>query len=92
MGSKGSINLCSYLYTNFLTDVIKSRLAAANTMKKDTKITTLSEVGSEVPLNEENLTMAESRTKIIESTMMKIIDFLLVRSKVTNGAILSIAL
>jgi hypothetical protein len=49
-------------------------------------------VGSEVPLNEENLTMAESRTKIAEKIMMKINDFLLVKSGVTNGAILSHAI
>jgi hypothetical protein len=36
--------------------------------------------------------MAESRTKIAEKIIMKINDFLLVRSRVTNGAILSHAL
>ncbi len=82
----------SYVDTNFLADLIKSRLVPTNIVKNIVKIATLSTVGREVPLNEKNFTMAESRTKIVEKIIMRINDVLLERFKVGNAAILPLTL
>jgi hypothetical protein len=84
--------LYSYLDTNFLTEFINSMLAVTNVVKNITKIAVLSNVGSPVPLNEENLTIAESSTTMIEKIIMKINDVLLVRFKVADATILSLVL
>ena len=61
-------------------------------MKNITKIATLEKVGREVPLKEENLTMAESSTKMVEKIIIRINDVLLERSEVENKTTLSLVL
>jgi hypothetical protein len=49
-------------------------------------------VENEVPLNEENLTIAESSTTMVEEIKMKINDALLVKVTLAEEIILSLAL